>query len=171
MSVAMSYGQTQGVVFIHSAPAALCPHIQWALESALGTRVHLDWIKQPAAPGLMRVEYTWHGPAGTGARITSAFRGWENMRYEVTEDASPGNDGSRWSHTPNLGIHHAKTSVTGDVMVGEDHLREVLRLAQGSPEAFAEMVDELLGKDWDAELEPFRHAGEGAPVRWLHKVG
>ena len=25
--------------------------------------------------------------------------------------------------------------------------------------------------DWDAELEPFRYAGDGAPVRWLHKVG
>ena len=30
---------------------------------------------------------------------------------------------------------------------------------------------ELLGDAWDAELEPFRHAGDGAPVRWLHKVG
>ena len=23
---------------------------------------------------------------------------------------------------------------------------------------------------WDDELEPFRYAGEGAPVRWLHQV-
>ena len=23
---------------------------------------------------------------------------------------------------------------------------------------------------WDDELESFRHAGEGAPVRWLHQV-
>ncbi|MEV1179203.1 DUF3145 family protein, partial [Nonomuraea sp. NPDC049784] len=21
---------------------------------------------------------------------------------------------------------------------------------------------------WDEELEPFRYAGDGAPVRWLH---
>ncbi|MGK3945529.1 DUF3145 family protein, partial [Streptomyces caeruleatus] len=26
---------TRGVVFIHSTPTALCPHITWALESAL----------------------------------------------------------------------------------------------------------------------------------------
>ena len=26
----------------------------------------------------------------------------------------------------------------------------------------------LLGQPWDDELEPFRHAGAGAPVRWLH---
>ena len=31
-------------------------------------------------------------------------------------------------------------------------------------------VDKLLGKPWDDELETFRHAGEGAPVRWLHQV-
>jgi hypothetical protein len=28
-----------------------------------------------------------------------------------------------------------------------------------------------LGKAWDDELEPFRYAGDGAPVRWLHRVG
>ncbi|MGA8978259.1 MAG: DUF3145 family protein, partial [Pedococcus sp.] len=43
--------------------------------------------------------------------------------------------------------------------------------SQGSPEAMTEMLEELLGTDWDAELEPFRYAGDGAPVRWLHKVG
>jgi hypothetical protein len=32
-------------------------------------------------------------------------------------------------------------------------------------------VDALLGKAWDDELEPFRHAGDGTPVRWLHQVG
>ena len=31
-------------------------------------------------------------------------------------------------------------------------------------------IDKLLGKPWDDELETFRHAGEGAPVRWLHQV-
>jgi len=28
----------------------------------------------------------------------------------------------------------------------------------------------LLGKSWDDELESFRYAGDGAPVRWLHQV-
>ena len=46
-----------------------------------------------------------------------------------------------------------------------------MTLAQGAGEAVEDMLDELLGGPWDAELEPFRHAGEGAPVRWLHKVG
>ena len=28
-----------------------------------------------------------------------------------------------------------------------------------------------LGQAWDDELEPFRHAAEGNPVVWLHRVG
>jgi hypothetical protein len=172
MSVAMPRVTTRGVVFIHSTPKALCPHITWALESVLGQqRLHLEWTAQPAGAALVRAEVSWTGEPGTGAKIASALRGWDNLRYEVTEEPSPGSDGSRWSHTPSLGIHHTWTSASGDAVVNEDRLREVLRLAQGSPEAMAEMLDELLGTDWDNELEPFRYAGDGAPVRWLHKVG
>ena len=32
-------------------------------------------------------------------------------------------------------------------------------------------LDLALGQAWDEELEPFRYAGAGAPVRWLHRVG
>ena len=32
-------------------------------------------------------------------------------------------------------------------------------------------LDLALGQAWDDELEPFRYAGAGAPVRWLHRVG
>lgn len=171
MSVAMPRTVTRGVVYVHSTPKALCPHVVWAVENVLGGRVSVDWTPQPAAPGLVRTELSWTGEAGTGARIASALRGWENLRYEVTEEPSPGCDGSRWSHTPRLGIHHTWTSASGDAVVNEDRLREVVMLAQGSPEAMQEMLEELLGTEWDDELEPFRYAGEGAPVRWLHKVG
>ena len=102
---------------------------------------------------------------------TSSLRGWTHLRYEVTEEPSAGCDGSRWSHTPRLGIHHTWTSANGDAVVNEDRLREVVMLGQGSPEAMQEMLEELLGLEWDEELEPFRYAGDGAPVRWLHKVG
>ena len=171
MSVAMPRVSTRGVVFIHSTPKALCPHITWALESVLGQRLSLDWTPQPAGAALVRAELSWAGDAGTGAKIASALRGWDNLRYEVTEEPSPGSDGSRWSHTPRLGIHHTWVSAAGDAVVNEDRLREVVRLAQVDPDAISEMIDELLGADWDAELEPFRYAGDGAPVRWLHKVG
>ena len=56
MSVAMPRVTTRGVVFIHSTPKALCPHITWALESALDRKLSLDWTAQPAGPGLVRAE-------------------------------------------------------------------------------------------------------------------
>ena len=34
---------TRGVLFVHSAPRALCPHIEWAGAEVLGSRIHLDW--------------------------------------------------------------------------------------------------------------------------------
>ena len=171
MSVAMPRVTTRGVVFIHSTPKALCPHIVWALESVLGQRLNIEWTPQPAGAALVRAEFSWTGETGTGAKIASTLRGWDNLRYEVTEEPSAGTDGSRWSHTPRLGIHHTWTSASGDAVINEDRLREVVLLAQGSSEAMHEMIEELLGTDWDDELEPFRYAGEGAPVRWLHKVG
>ncbi|WP_409485466.1 DUF3145 domain-containing protein [Arsenicicoccus dermatophilus] len=162
---------TRGVVFVHSASTASCPHVEWALQGVLGTPVSLDWTIQPAERRLMRAEVNWVGPAGTGAALASALRGWESLRYEITEEPSPGCDGSRWSHTPELGLHHTWISASGDTVVNEDRLRHAVAQAQGDPRVFAEIMDQLLGEPWDRELEEYREGGEGAPVRWLHKVG
>lgn len=167
---AMSH-TSRGVVFIHSAPTSLCPHVVWALEGALGQRVHLDWTPQPAGPRLVRAELSWVGEPGLGARLASTLRGWDHLRYEVTEEPSPGLDGSRWSHTPSLGIHHTWVSAAGDAVVNEDRLREALHASGGDARRLQDELDTLLGAAWDRELEPFRYAGDGAPVRWLHKVG
>lgn len=171
MSVVMPRVMTRGVVFIHSAPTALCPHIAWALEGVLDTRVSLDWVPQPAQPGAMRTEFSWTGEAGTGALIASAMRGWDGLRYEVVEEASRGSDGMRWTHTPALGLHQARLSANGDVVVNEDRLRSLVEASAGSAATLVAELDRALGAAWDAELEQFRHAGEGAPPTWLHKVG
>ncbi len=171
MSISIPRVITRGVVFIHSTPAVLCPHITWALESALGQRVALDWIRQPLGPKLLRTELSWAGEAGTGGKVASALRGWDNLRYEVTEEPSHGNDGSRWSHTPSLGIHHTWTSAGGDAVINEDRLRAAISAGKSDLTVLAQELDRLLGLDWDDELEPFRQAGEGATVRWLHRVG
>lgn len=163
--------KTCGVVFIHSTPVVLCPHITWALESALGQPVALEWARQPRGAKLVRSEVSWTGEPGTGGKVASALRGWDKLRYEVTEEPSPGNDGSRWSHTPSLGIHHAWTSADGSAVVNEDRLRASIAVSKGDPHLLAQELDRLLGRAWDDELEPFREAGEGAAARWLHMVG
>lgn len=161
---------TRGVLFIHSAPSALCPHIEWAAQGALGVPVSFSWTGQPVSPGMFRAELSWQAPQGTGAVLASALRGWEHLRYEVTEEASRGVDGSRWSHTPSLGIFHAATDVHGNMMIPEDRIRAALE-HHGSMAEMRATLDLALGEPWDEELEPFRYAGDATPVRWLHRVG
>jgi hypothetical protein len=162
---------TRGVVYVHSAPPALCPHVEWAVGGVLGVRVTLDWTQQPAAPGTMRAELSWQADAGTGARLASALRDWMHLRFEVTEEPSAGAEGERWSSTPELGMFHATTGVHGDILVREDRLRAALARAASDPAtSITDEMQALLGKAWDDALEPFRYAGDGAPVRWLHQV-
>ncbi len=157
-----------GVLYVHSCPPALCPHVEWAVAAELGTRARLTWVEQPFTPGQLRAEVSWRGRPGTAGRLAAALRGWSVLRYEVTEDASPGHDGERYSVTPVLGVFRATTSANGDVLVAEDRLRSLLATAQGPELAIG--LDALLGSAWDDELEPYREAGDGAAVTWLHQV-
>jgi hypothetical protein len=160
----------RGVLFVHSAPSALCPHIEWAVGGVLGTAVSPAWIPQPAQSGTYRSELSWSGDSGSAAGIASALRGWNHLRFEVTEDPTASSEGQRYSYTPELGVFHAVTGLHGDIMIPEDRLKAaVVKAALGDTTLLTE-IDKLLGKPWDDELEPFRHAGEGAPVRWLHQV-
>lgn len=161
---------TRGVLYIHAAPSALCPHVEWAVAGVLGMRISLDWVPQTAAPGLLRAEFPWQGPPGTAASVTSALRGWMHLRFEMTEEPSAGHEGERYSCTPSLGVFHATIGVHGDIMIPEDRVKSaIVRSALGEASVEDEMY-QLLGTPWDDELEPFRYAGEGAPVRWLHQV-
>jgi len=158
------------VLYVHSALSALCPHVEWAAGGVLGVSAHMTWIAQPAESGTYRSEISWQGSPGRSAHLASSLRGWSNLRFEVTEEPTATTEGARYSYTPALGIFHAVTGLHGDIMIPEDRLKAaVAKAALGETTIEAE-VDRLLGRPWDDELEPFRHAGEGAPVRWLHQV-
>jgi hypothetical protein len=104
---------TRGVLFVHSAPSALCPHIEWAVGGVFGVPVRVDWIAQPIERACYRTEYSWAGPCGTAARLASALKGWQRVRFEVTEEATSGTEGERYSYTPALGMFYA---ITGTVL-------------------------------------------------------
>ncbi|HTP16532.1 MAG TPA: DUF3145 domain-containing protein [Streptosporangiaceae bacterium] len=194
----------RGVLYVHSAPPALSPHLEWAVAGVIGVPVTLPWVDQPASPGTLRAELVWQCRQGTAGAITSALAGWNRLRFEVTEEASPGCDAVRYSYTPALGTFSAVTSANGDILIPEGRLRAAMTLAAASRrhqdeagEAAEAGADDgmggmrelhsprhpalggsleaelalLLGQPWDDELEPFRHAGAGAPVRWLNATG
>ena len=180
----------RGVLHVHSAPPALSPHVEWAVAGVLGVPVSMPWVNQSAAPGMLRAELNWEGQAGMAGEITSALAGWNRLRFEVTEEASLGCDALRFSYTPALGVFSAVTMANGDVLVPESRLRQAMTVAAAAPSSIArlahsggaadgrggagaleEELSRLLGEPWDCELEPFRCAADGAPVRWLHATG
>ncbi|MET0976278.1 MAG: DUF3145 domain-containing protein [Leifsonia sp.] len=161
----------RGVVYVHSSPRALCPHVEWATGRALGEAVSFSWVEQPVLKGAQRAEFYWEGGPGTGAAIASALRGWEHLRYEITEDPGPGSDGSRWMHTPDLGVFFAQTDTAGNIVIPEDRVRAAMEAAGSNALELHRELRIALGQAWDDELDVFRHASDDAAVVWLHKVG
>lgn len=161
----------RGVIYIHSAPRALCPHIEWAVGRAIGRAVNFSWTDQPVQHGSQRAEFYWEAQSGAGAAIASALRGWEHLRYEVTEDPGHNKDGSRWLHTPDLGVFFAQTDTAGNMVVPENRIRAAMESAGTNALELHRELRLALGQAWDEELEPFRYASDFAPVVWLHSVG
>ena len=153
------------MIFIHSTPAALRPHVEWAIAGATGAPAKFSWINQPAEPGTTCSELSWVGQPGTGALAASALARLGRVRFEITEEPTKGCDGQRFMFTPALGSFTATVGVHGDILVSEDRLRQA-----AASRDLHQAIEGLLGTQWDEELEYFRHASEDAPVRWLHQV-
>ena len=160
----------RGVVFVHSCPRALSPHVEWALTQVLEVDISLEWTGQPVVPGSVRAEWSWQSRPGTGAALASSLAGFAPLRFEVTEEPTPGREGERYAVTPGLGMFRATVGIHGDMIVNEDRIRGAMSDA-GDADDLQDRLRSLLGAAWDEELEPFRYAGEGAAVRWLHQVG
>jgi Protein of unknown function (DUF3145) len=160
---------TRGVVYLHCCPAAIAPHVEWALAGVLGHPARLQWTGQPAAPTHLRAQAVWLGPIGTAARLAASLRAWPMLVFEITEDGTWASDGERLAYVPGRGFHRSTTAANGDVVVGEERLRGLLARAT-SADDFRHGLAELLGTAWDAELEPYRQGGDGAPVSLLHQV-
>lgn len=158
-----------GVVLIHSTPAALCPHIEWALASVLGTSPVIGWEEQPAEPGTLRAEFTWRASTDVSAGLASALRSCQRVRFEVTYDSHEGL-GQRYSYTPALGMFSGQTMANGDLVVTENQITHALASARAGG-SIEHAMYQLLGRPWDQELEPYRCQAPYEQVRWLHDVG
>ena len=162
---------SRGVVYIHAAPKALRPHIEWAVGRAIGTPVSFGWRVQPLLDDSVRTQFDWDGPYGAGSLIASSLIGWSEVRFEVTEAGDGGSSGERWVYTPSLGAFHVHTDEVGNYLVTENVLRTLIEESPADVFAIRDEIDRALGGPWDRELETFRSAGEDAPVTWLHRVG
>ena len=102
--------------------------------------------------------------------MAAALRAWPMLRFEVTENPSSGSDGERVCHIPGRGFWRTAISANGDVVLREDQIRSLMERAT-SLDGLRHALSTAIGADMDAELEPYRRAGEGTAVTWLHQVG
>ena len=77
----------------------------------------------------------------------------------------------RYCYTPELGTFTATISANGDIMIPENRLRGAMSMSSVKGSGLEAELTRLLGTAWDHELEPFRRAADGAPVRWLNATG
>ena len=111
------------------------------------------------------------GPPGMARRHASALAGWNRLRFEVTEEAAPGCDAVRHCYTPNLGLFSATISANGDILIPENKLRAAMALGANGAALLEKELAGCSAPRGTIELEPFRRAGDGDPVRWLNATG
>ncbi|NLA65383.1 MAG: DUF3145 family protein [Leucobacter sp.] len=161
-----------GVFFVHSCPPALVAQVEWALAREIDQLVKPHWSPQPLQQGLLRATVDWCGPVGTAAAVASSLFGWQQLRFEITEDATAHSDSGRWMHTPTLGIFHLRTDAAGNGLLSEQTIRAAIAHTAARPDRLASALTRALGDAWDRELEPYRVAEEGdATIFELPRLG
>jgi Protein of unknown function (DUF3145) len=142
----------KGHLAIHSAPSALRQHIEWGLNSLLGTAQAYSWRDQPLAPGTSRLALDFRAPVGTAAKMATALKNWHYLRFEVHECNN--NGGELFRCTPELGIHRALLDSAGNILVNECVISRALSTFDDLE--LRENLELALGKQWDEALNPFR---------------
>jgi len=145
--------QVRGFLSIHSTPSALRHHIDWAIQSVLGSWITLNWMQQPLLPGTFRTQLEFRDRQGAASQIASALRSWHYLNFEVIENSEIG--GELFRFTPELGIHRAVVDQSGAVLINENQLSNLLTNAFDE-ETIREGAAKIVGTPWEMELDRFR---------------
>lgn len=159
--------RAQGMVYLHSTPAALLPHVEWALGRLLGGPLTLQWTPQPLKPTQFRTETFWCADPSFGALLTSELLGWGSICFEIVQDEAGGQPGWRWAYTPSLGLFQSQIDSMGNVLVNEHRLMAIADNPSSSVGDLATQLRFAIGMPWERELEPLRMASEDRAVVWL----
>ena len=144
-----------GRILIYSTPAALTQHIEWALNQNLGYQVVANWVNQPLTPGGKAAEISYACDLSVAAKIAKALIKWRYLRFEITEQSSATGDATLYRVTPDLGLHQASLASNGDVVLNENQVNTILKNSI-THDRLINNLENALGNQWEAELEPYR---------------
>lgn len=148
----MHHRLRSGYITIHVAPTALRQHIEWGLNSLLGSPHNFSWRTQPLAAGTFRTHLDIRVPVGTSAKIATLLKNWHYLQFEVSELDEFG--GELFRFTPELGIHRACLDSAGNLLLTENQVAK--SLTSFDDLKARENLELALGRPWDLALEPFR---------------
>lgn len=175
-----------GRTVIHSCPRALTSHVEWALARLITDLRLPPWSPQPAESGSSRIEFEWVGTYLTASKMTSSLHQIGRIRAEISTHPHDDALGERFLLSPTLGIHRSVIDASGDCVVSEQRVRQMIfecgtalrtkpglvgRGTQAWEQQIASELDSLFGTTWDHELDVFRSAAFGADIRWLSSAG
>lgn len=171
-----------GKLVVHSCPRAITSHIEWGLNRQFGNIKSPTWNPQPAEAGSVRAEFDWAGDFVSASQLATSLAQIGKVRAEISTNPHDDSLGERFLLTPSLGIHRSVIDTSGDCVIGEQRIRQMifecateLRAANGPrtqvrsdwEPALQDRLDQVCGHAWDLELDVFRLAAYGADVRWL----
>ncbi|MEJ6020099.1 DUF3145 family protein [Corynebacterium sp. H113] len=173
-----------GVLWIHSAPQALQPHLVWAIARAGFTTPEglrperAMWRVRPDNPHNSHrphdshrricAELSWRAQPGAAEQLVSDLERWPDLTFELAVDAPIGGNGARYCRVPELGMYAAVTDDIGNVVLNENTIRSIMRRHEGDSAAMTEAMDEALGGPWDQHLEALRPGTAGyADDEWI----
>ena len=140
----------RGVLTIHSCPMALIRHVEWSVESVLGSlmgRVQIDWRIQPLVAGTQRTQVEWRSAKDLSSELASALKSWHYLRFEINYSEN------LFRYTPELGMHRARIDDMGSIQITENQIRYAMAKHD---DQMREALEVALGTEWEVELERFR---------------
>ena len=167
MSKSITYA---GDLRIYSAPSALVSHVEWAINQQIGSAQVFQWTPQPLSPGSYSLEFEWKYNKSIAGKLAIALKGWHFVRFEMREINIAMAEGVLFRCTPDLGLHQATTGSTGDVMIPENQISNLIYKSL-SVEKLKSGLENAIGTEWDLELEPFRIALAERGQETLSQIG
>ena len=146
-----------GRILIYSTPGALIQHIEWAINQAVGQVVSLSWVNQPLNPGSKAMEFEYKHNLPIAAKLAAALKAWHYIRFEMREINKNTNDATLYRVSPDLGLHQASLASNGDVVLNENQVNTILKNST-THDRLINNLENALGNQWEAELEPYRLA-------------
>lgn len=171
---------TTGVLWIHSAPLALQPHLKWAVarlrDPETGKPIRVTWRtqNQQTPRSTICAEVQFYASAFDALAVADHLSGWPHLYFEMAIDADESFQGKRICHTPELGTFRADTDAVGNVVLNENVVRAMMSRTAANESGNAQIgavddglrdsLDAALGGPWDRVLEPMRLVTAGYEV-------